>query len=175
MNRKVSEGIRFSVLDLGSGPGTGGLAVLDWIHRYHSGSAGNLSVVAVDTSGTALRQAERLWDAYNRTAGISGPRLKTYEANLERALKGSLGEEIRRAGPYDLIILANCLNEMWSESSDPTAARAGLITAALVMPFAAWHRDDRGTGLAGDVSSASSSARPVASRQTLHRLQPVSP
>jgi SAM-dependent methyltransferase len=128
---RVSEGIRFSVLDLGSGPGTGGLAVLDWLHRYHSNSAGNLSVVAVDTSGTALRQAERLWDAYNRTAGISGPRLKTYEANLERALKGSLGEEIRRTGPYDLIILANCLNEMWNESSDPTAARAGLVTAAL--------------------------------------------
>jgi len=128
---KVNEGIRFSVLDLGSGPGTGGLAVLDWLHRCHNGGASNLSVAAVDSSGAALRDAERLWGAYNRTAGISGARLRTYEANLEHALKGSLGEEIRRTGPYDLIILANSLNEMWRESSDPTADRAGLVTAAL--------------------------------------------
>ena len=128
---KTHEGARFSVLDVGSGPGTGGLAVLDWLHRCHNGWAGNLSVVAVDASGAALRDAERLWRAYNRTAGISGARLRTYEAHLERALKGSLSDEIGKAGPYDLIILANCLNEMWSTSSDLIAARAGLATGAL--------------------------------------------
>ena len=57
----------FSVLDLGSGPGTGALAVLDWWHGR--GSVSGLSVVAVDRSMTALHQAESLWSKYCRTAG----------------------------------------------------------------------------------------------------------
>ncbi|HEY7129665.1 MAG TPA: small ribosomal subunit Rsm22 family protein [Nitrospira sp.] len=127
----VGKEARFSVLDLGAGPGTAGVAVLDWLHHGGRTLAEHLSVTAVDISGIALRQAERLWNLYARTAGITSPRLQTYQGNLRHMHSGSLGEEIGRAGPFDLIVLANCLNEMWSESSDPTAARAGLITTAL--------------------------------------------
>jgi ribosomal protein RSM22 (predicted rRNA methylase) len=119
---------RFSVLDLGSGPGTAGLAVLDWLHHGRRTLAGHLSVTAVDTSGSALRQAEHLWGLYTRMAGITCSRLQTHQADLRHAYSGFFGEKIGRAGPYDLIMLANCLNEMWSES---IAARAALITVAL--------------------------------------------
>jgi len=118
---------RFSVLDLGSGPGTGGLAVLDWSNRRFKDMADALSVVAVDTSPAALRCAERLWKSYCRAAGITGARLQAREADLERALGGLFRAQIQQAGPYDLIILANCLNEL-SESID---ARASLVATAL--------------------------------------------
>ena len=122
---------RFSVLDLGAGPGTAGLAVLDWLHHGRRTLANHLSVTAVDSSGVALRQAERLWNLYARMAGLTSSRLQTHHADLRHIHSGSLGEAIGRAGPFDLIVLANCLNELWSESSDPTAVRAGLITTAL--------------------------------------------
>jgi hypothetical protein len=93
--------------------------------------AEHLSVTAVDASGTALRQAERLWDVYSRMAGTSGAKLRTHTTNLQHLLHGSLGEEISQARPFDLIILANCLNELWTESFDPTDARAGLIATTL--------------------------------------------
>lgn len=125
------EAHQFSVLDLGAGPGTAGLAILDWLHHGRRALAEHLSVTAVDISGIALRQAERLWNLYARMAGITSSRLQTHQADLRHVHSGSVGEEMGRAGPFDLIVLANCLNEMWSESSDPTAARAGLITTAL--------------------------------------------
>ncbi|HEX8751362.1 MAG TPA: small ribosomal subunit Rsm22 family protein [Nitrospira sp.] len=122
-----SKNQRFSVLDLGSGPGTGGLAVLDWSNRRFKDMADALSVVAVDTSPAALRCAERLWKSYCRAAGITGARLQAREADLERALGGLFRGQIQQAGPYDLIILANCLNEL-SESID---TRASLVATAL--------------------------------------------
>jgi ribosomal protein RSM22 (predicted rRNA methylase) len=117
----------FSVLDLGSGPGTAGLAVLDWSHQYFKDTANALSVVAVDSSPAALRYAERLWESYCRAAGITGARLQAQEADLERVLRGVFGEQIRQAGPYDLIILANCLNEL----SEPIDTRTSLVATAL--------------------------------------------
>jgi ribosomal protein RSM22 (predicted rRNA methylase) len=120
---------RFSVLDLGSGPGTGGLAVLDWFHRHSKERADALSVVAVDTSTAALRSAESLWKSYCRAAGITSARLQAQEADLERALNGLFRGQIQQAGPYDLIILANCLNEL-SKSID---IRSSLVATALSM------------------------------------------
>jgi ribosomal protein RSM22 (predicted rRNA methylase) len=68
-----------------------------------------------------------LWESYCRTAGITGARLQAKEADLKRALDGLFRGQIQQAGPYDLIILANCLNEL-SESID---ARTRLVAAAL--------------------------------------------
>jgi len=115
-------GERCSVLDLGSGPGTGALAVLDWWHRRRLDSA--LSVVAVDNSPTALNQAEQLWNRYCQTTGITTARLHIHEADVER---GVWFEPEKQQAPFDLIILANCLNEL----SESIATRAGLVTSAL--------------------------------------------
>jgi ribosomal protein RSM22 (predicted rRNA methylase) len=118
---------RFSVLDLGCGPGTAGLAVLEWSHRHFKDMADALSVVAVDTSEAALRHAESLWRSYCRAAGITGASLQTQRADLERAVSGVFSGQIQQAGPYDLIVFANCLNEL----NESIKTRTRLVATAL--------------------------------------------
>lgn len=119
---------RFSVLDLGSGPGTGALAVLDWWHqRKHSGT---VSMVAVDNAAGALHQAERLWNSYLQAAGVTTARLHTRQTDVER---GTWVEPMKKQAPFDLIILANCLNEIYSSVRDPIPARTGLVAELLTL------------------------------------------
>lgn len=122
---------RIAVLDLGCGPGTGALGTLDWLQQRHPERTTDLSVVAADHSHQALRSADRLWDIYCRESGIVRCRLQTHAGNLERPLNGPLGEGIRAGGPYSLIILANCLNELFTGVADPVGARAGLVAELL--------------------------------------------
>lgn len=121
-------GEAFSVLDLGSGPGTGALAVLDWWHRCARPEA--LSIVTVDSSAATLGQARELWDRYCKATGIRTARLRTQEGDLEqKALVGQLKKEEQ----FNLIILANCLNELYVEAKDPFAMRAELVKEALLL------------------------------------------
>lgn len=119
-------GRSFSVLDLGSGPGTGALAVLDWWHQQASPYA--LSVTAIDGSTAALGQARQLWDRYSRSTVLREGGLHTYELDLEQR---AVLEHVRQHGPFDLILVANCLNELYANSQDPIEMRASLVTEAL--------------------------------------------
>ena len=121
-------GERFSVLDLGSGPGTGLLAVLDWWHQQESPHT--LSVTAVDSSSRALRQARRLWDGYCQAANSQKADLQTYEGDLEQQ---AWLEQARQKGPFDLIILANCLNEIFTDACDPIMARTTFVNETLAL------------------------------------------
>ncbi len=118
----------FSVLDIGSGPGTGALAVLDWWHRRKLPTA--LSVTAVDGTSGALRQAGQLWDRYCRAVDIREADLRTYEGDLERRV---WLEQVRQKGPFDLIILSNCLNEIFVNTGDPIMARTALVEEFLML------------------------------------------
>jgi ribosomal protein RSM22 (predicted rRNA methylase) len=126
-----------AVLDLGCGPGTGALALLDWLWHRSPERAKSLSVLATDASYAPLKDTERLWDAYCQEVGISSEGLRCVEGNLEHPLKGDLGKQIVRGGPYDLIIMANCLNELFPASVDPPAERAAVV--AQLLPFLAPH------------------------------------
>jgi ribosomal protein RSM22 (predicted rRNA methylase) len=126
-----------TVLDLGCGPGTGALALLDWLWQRSPERAKSMSVLAADASHVSLRDTEKLWAAYCREVGISSEDLRCVEGNLEHPLKGELGKQIVRHGPYDLIIMANCLNELFPASVDPPAERAAVVTQLL--PFLASH------------------------------------
>jgi SAM-dependent methyltransferase len=126
-----------AVLDLGCGPGTGALALLDWLWHRGPEQAKSLSVLASDVSQAPLRDAKRLWEAYCQDVGITGANLRCVEGNLEHPLKGDLGKQIVRGGPYDLIIMANCLNELFSGSADPSEDRAAVV--AQLLPFLAPH------------------------------------
>lgn len=119
---------RLSVLDLGSGPGTGALAVLDWCHRRRS--ATTLSVTALDTVPAALRQAGQLWNGYCHAAGITFASLHTCKEDLERRV---WMEQVREGSPFDLVIAANCLNEIYSGAKDSIDARAGLMAEVLAL------------------------------------------
>lgn len=119
---------QFSVLDLGCGPGTGSLAVLDWWHQQRLPQA--LSVTAVDGSPAALRQARQVWDQYCQTAGLARVNLQTIEGDLERRV---WVEQVSEQMPFDLIILANSLNEIHADAKDPITARADVVTEALTL------------------------------------------
>ncbi|MBX3326576.1 MAG: small ribosomal subunit Rsm22 family protein [Nitrospira sp.] len=121
---EVDEG--FSVLDLGAGPGTGALAVLDWWHQRELHCT--LSVTAIDGSAEALRQARQLWDRYCQAASVRAASLQAYGGDLERRV---WLEQVKPRAPFDLIILANCLNEVYTEAHDSTAMRTGLIAESL--------------------------------------------
>jgi ribosomal protein RSM22 (predicted rRNA methylase) len=126
-----------AVLDLGCGPGTGSLALLDWLWHRSPEWAKSVSVLAADISETSLRDTERLWKAYCQEVGISGANLRCVEGNLEHPLKGDLGKQIVRTGPYDLIILANCLNELFSTADNPPAERSAVV--GQLLPFLSTH------------------------------------
>jgi ribosomal protein RSM22 (predicted rRNA methylase) len=124
-----------AVLDLGCGPGTGALALLDWLWRRSPEQAKSLSVLASDMSLAPLRDMKRLWEAYCREVGIASTSLRSVEGNLEHPLKGELGKQIVHGVPYDLIIMANCLNELFPASIDPPVERAAVV--AQLLPFLA--------------------------------------
>ena len=126
-----------AVLDLGCGPGTGALALLDWLWHRSPEQAKSLSVLASDASHAPLRDTKRLWDAYCQEVGIPSTGLRCVEGNLEHPLKGDLGKQIVQGGPYDLIMMANCLNELFSASIDPPTERAAIV--AQLLPFLAPH------------------------------------
>jgi hypothetical protein len=54
--------------------------------------------------------------------------LQTDEEDLERR---AWFEPVKKKGPFDLIILANALNEVHAEASDPIIARTALVEEAL--------------------------------------------
>lgn len=119
-------GTMFSVLDLGSGPGTGALAVLDWWHRLTMPHA--LSIITVESSAAALGQAKELWDRYCQAASVTNANLRTYEGDLEQRV---WVEQVKGRQEFDLIILANCLNEVYLDAKDPIPMRVDLVREAL--------------------------------------------
>ncbi|HSQ52099.1 MAG TPA: small ribosomal subunit Rsm22 family protein [Nitrospiraceae bacterium] len=126
-----------AVLDLGCGPGTGALALLDWLWHRNPERAKSLSVLAADTSHESLQDAKRLWEAYCNETGIPGQGLRCVEGNLEHPLKGDLGKQLVRGAPYDLMIIANTLNELFPAATDPSAERAAVV--AQLLPFLSTH------------------------------------
>jgi ribosomal protein RSM22 (predicted rRNA methylase) len=126
-----------AVLDLGCGPGTGALALLDWLWHRSPERAKSVSVLATDASYAPLRDTEKLWTDYCQEVGISSEGLRCVEGNLEHPLKGDLGKQIVRGKPYDLIIMANCLNELFATAADPSAERAEVV--GQLLPFLAPH------------------------------------
>jgi|SRR5688572_16530214 ribosomal protein RSM22 (predicted rRNA methylase) len=126
-----------AVLDLGCGPGTGALALLDWLWHRSPERAKFVSVLATDAACAPLQDMKRLWDAYCREVGLSASGLRCVEGNLEHPLKGDLGKQIVGGGPYDLIIMANCLNELYSAAANPPVERAAVV--AQLLPFLAQH------------------------------------
>lgn len=122
---------RLKVLDLGTGPGTGALAALDWWHRRNPQTVIPLEVIAVDHVRGALRQATDLWTRYVQVTGIPGATMRTVEGNLTRSANSQWVGEARHAAPYDLIVLANCLNELHVEAADSVAAGSALVSEVL--------------------------------------------
>lgn len=118
------------VLDIGSGPGTAALAVLDWMRRQPSILQRSIEVVAVDQTRQALFDADRLWNDYLGMAVAPEARFLPVQTDLEQNeyLKGLT---VGRRDRYDLIVLANTLGELFCTSRDPVRQRVKLIHGLL--------------------------------------------
>ena len=116
------------VLDMGSGPGTASLAVLDHLARLGQTGHHGSEVIAVDRNRQALQEAEALWTL------LSGGRaekpvyaFRARHADAERADAQAPWKQ----GPFDLVILANSLNELHCSAADPVADRVTLLESLL--------------------------------------------
>lgn len=120
-----SSGQPFRVLDVGAGPGTASLAVLDWIchsdvpHR-------SLSVTAIDHSRRALDLAAALWKSASSRRIGSDARFITEVVNLERTSEVQRWREKTEA-PFNLIVIANSLNEWFLGDRDPVGRRVKIV------------------------------------------------
>ena len=116
----------FRVLDLGCGPGAGALAVAEWIARERPEGVKGLELHACDHSALALDYCERFWAGMCREFGFARNVLTLHQDDGRRAGLGLL----RRLGgerSYDLILVSNCLNEMFRNARDPIRKRAELV------------------------------------------------
>jgi ribosomal protein RSM22 (predicted rRNA methylase) len=122
------------VLELGSGPGTGVMGVLDWAWSTGLLESCVLECTAVDRSKPALSTCAELWRSYTRGRHIEQQvTLRTMCRDIQQAL----GPDISRAcgsWGYDLIIMQNTLSELFVEvKTDRIEARVGLVAEALKM------------------------------------------
>lgn len=121
----------FRVLDLGGGPGTGVLGVLDWCLSKSVRVPSTLHMIAADRSPQVLRASIEIWQAYSdQQREQSIPPLKTVECNLERSLPSAIREGGGVNG-YQLIIVQNLLSELFEGSTDPVGQRTALVSELL--------------------------------------------
>lgn len=118
------------VLDIGSGPGTAALAVLDWMRHQPGDRQGAVEAVVLDRSAPALRDAERLWTAYMREARVPSAMLAPLRADIG---KGRWLDELRARRPagFDLVIAANVLSEVGDGARDAIERRTALAESLL--------------------------------------------
>jgi len=117
----------FRVLDLGGGPGTGALALLDWCSSQSLPPVASLHMTVVDRSPEAMKLCVELWREYSTQNHISAiPPLQTVVCNLERSLPSEPGI-VGDGNGYHLIIVQNLLSELFVGSTDPIGLRTALV------------------------------------------------
>ena len=109
---------RLRILDLGSGPGTAILGVMDF---FSAADKPFLEFTAVDPIEENLKDAERLFRSFKEYNPLHAS-LITLKSRIERTK--SLPE-----GPFDLIILSNVLSEVFHPFCHPE-----LVSGSQTMP-----------------------------------------
>ncbi|HZC67660.1 MAG TPA: small ribosomal subunit Rsm22 family protein [Nitrospirales bacterium] len=116
------------ILDVGSGPGIGALAVLDHLMQHDVAVHEGGEVIAVDCSRRAMQEAEVLWGKVSATRH-GGPSFRFHTVTLDLERPGT--RVPWKDGAFDLVILANSLNELFRSATDPIARRVTLLEALL--------------------------------------------
>ena len=116
------------ILDVGSGPGTASLAVLDHLARLGQPGHHGSEVIAVDRNRQALQEAEALWTLLS--GGRAEKQVYAFRARHADAERAD-AQAPWKQGPFDLVILANSLNELHCSAVDPVADRVTLLESLL--------------------------------------------
>lgn len=115
------------LLDVGSGPGTGTLAVLDWMQQCQ-GQIQTLDATLVDGVESSLEEARLLWDSYCRMEKVTSAHLHCHRWDLERTASMKLFGQAR---PFHVIIVANTLNEVYRQSNHSLERQVQLVQTLL--------------------------------------------
>ncbi|MEK6549801.1 MAG: small ribosomal subunit Rsm22 family protein [Nitrospirota bacterium] len=116
------------ILDVGSGPGTASLAVLDHLARLGQTGHHGSEVIAVDRNRQALQEAEALWTLL--ASGHTEKPVYAFRARQADAERTDAKAPWKQ-GPFDLVILANSLNELHCSAADPVADRVKFLETVL--------------------------------------------
>jgi len=109
------------ILDLGSGPGTAILGVMDFFSEC--ANKPSLEFTAVDQIEENLRDAERLFRDFKEDSPVNAT-LLTIHSEIERTK--SLPE-----GPFDIIILSNVLSEILLPDHEGNAKQVNLLISLI--------------------------------------------
>jgi ribosomal protein RSM22 (predicted rRNA methylase) len=117
------------LLDVGAGPGTASLALLDWLGERKAKDV-EVWTEAWDHSPAALAAAKAIWDLYAQRQEVRSAHFAARAMNLERtadlrALRSGA------TGRFHLVCLANSLNELFSTARNPVERRCHLILSLL--------------------------------------------
>jgi len=110
---------KLRILDLGSGPGTSVLGVMEFFARNELRP--ELDFIAVDHVAENLRETEALFGAC-RPELYPDATLKTIRTSVE---------QMHMEGWFDLIILSNLMNELFHVDGDRTAKRVAFMKSVL--------------------------------------------
>jgi len=114
---KALEKERLRVLDLGCGPGTASLGVLDFFGaREHYP---RLEFTAVDQVAENLKAAEELFSSMRASRGL--------KAAMTTVRSGVADLSRFETGPFDLVILSNVLNELFSREGRKIEKRLAVM------------------------------------------------
>jgi ribosomal protein RSM22 (predicted rRNA methylase) len=117
---------RLRILDIGSGPGTAVLGVLEFFSTGYRRLA--LDFTALDQVAENLSLAEGLFREHLQRSGVDAS-LRTISCRME-----DLPSRIR--GPFDVIIISNVLNELLPHDDDRIEGRIGIMDDLLRMQLA---------------------------------------
>jgi SAM-dependent methyltransferase len=106
------------ILDLGAGPGPAAAAILDSCANPEAG----LDLVLADSSDKALSLARAILGRDRDKGRLRG--LETLRVDLESP---AALQPLAAQGPFDLIVMGHCLNELWRASEDGEAQRLDLL------------------------------------------------
>jgi len=109
------------ILDIGAGPGTASLGMLD--HFAQQKTRPRLEFLLVDQVRENLNEAEELFSAHRNKHALDAS-LKTIHANIntmERVVQGS----------FDVVILSNVLNELFVNDEQKISSRISLVARLL--------------------------------------------
>jgi ribosomal protein RSM22 (predicted rRNA methylase) len=113
---------------VGSGPGVGALAVLSHLTQNGVAAHEGSEVIAVDRSRSALQEAEALWEQVSVTRR-GGPSFRFHAVPLDLERPGA--RVPWKTGTFDLVIVANSLNELFRSATDPIARRVRFLESLL--------------------------------------------
>jgi ribosomal protein RSM22 (predicted rRNA methylase) len=108
---------RLRILDLGCGPGTASLGVLDFFAARELRP--RLEITAVDHVAENLKTAEELFSSLRVSRGLKAA-MKTIRSDVADLSR-------LETGPFDLIILSNVLNELFAREGRKIEKRLALL------------------------------------------------